>query len=291
MIAVNTIRFSMLVLLTAISSIGYPEEAKKAVPRKPRPKGDPAKIRANEAAAIAACMTYAKAQDMYRRTDWDSDGVLEYSQAVSGDHSLFEKTAGQGDIKLVPASFAAAAGMPAKLEDKDIPKPDAKTREAIANLLPKLGAEEYQAREEASQAIRALGGKAIQPLDEALNEANDPEVAARCRVLAAQLRKDLRMKLWKTKRTTTPKGGYCFKILKGQGPNAPGGRRSYVSRGNMTLGYGLVAFPAEYGISGRRTFIFNNTGTVYGRDLGPKTREITEKMTEYNPDQNYRVAE
>jgi hypothetical protein len=289
---VTRIRSAALTLLMGFSFHAHSQEAKKAVPKKPAPaKADPARIRANEAAAIAACKTYAEAQDIYRRTDWDSDGVLEYSQAVSGDNSLYEKNAGKGDITLVDAAFAAAAGMPVALKDKDVPKADEKTRKAVAKLIPKLGAEEYQTRQDASEAIKALGGKAIQPLEEALKLARDPEVATRCRALAARLRKDLMMKLWSTTRTARPKRGYCFKILKGQGPNAPGGRKSYVHGGNMTLGYGLLAFPATYGVSGRRTFIINNTGTVYGKDLGPKTREIAEKATEYNPDQSYRVAE
>lgn len=63
-----------------------------------------------ENAAIAACKTYAEAQDIYRRTDWDSDGVLEYAQTISGNNSLYEKHAGSGDLTLVDAAFAFAEG-------------------------------------------------------------------------------------------------------------------------------------------------------------------------------------
>ncbi|MBI3829415.1 MAG: DUF2950 family protein [Planctomycetes bacterium] len=157
-----------------------------------------------ESAPIAACKTYAEAQDIYRRTDWDSDGVLEYSLTISGANSLYEKTAGTGNLTLVDAAFAAAEGA--------------------------------------------------------------PEVAQ-------------------------PKAGYVFKVLTGQGPNAPGGRKSYVVNGNMTQGYALVACPASYDGAGRNTFLINNTGTVYQKDLGPDTAKIVNALTEYNPDTGWVVSE
>jgi hypothetical protein len=85
-----------------------------------------------------------------------------------------------------------------------------------------------------------------------------------------------------------PFHGYYYKILTGQGPNAPGGFVDYVVRGNMIGGFGLVAFPAEYGNSGIMTFIINNDGDVYERDLGPRTGRIASRMTEFNPDHNWR---
>jgi hypothetical protein len=85
-----------------------------------------------------------------------------------------------------------------------------------------------------------------------------------------------------------PFHGYYYKILTGQGPNAPGGSVDYVVRGNMIGGFGLVAFPAEYGNSGIMTFIINNDGDVYERDLGPRTGRIASRMTEFNPDHNWR---
>ena len=62
-----------------------------------------------ECAAIAACKTYAEAQDIYRRTDWDGDGVLEYAQSFRGDLSLYERTAGAADVQLVDTAFAFAS--------------------------------------------------------------------------------------------------------------------------------------------------------------------------------------
>src|SRR5215813_8671653 len=85
-----------------------------------------------------------------------------------------------------------------------------------------------------------------------------------------------------------PFHGYYYKILTGQGPNAPGGSVDYVVRGNMIGGFGLVAYPAEYGNSGIMTFIINNDGDVYERDLGPRTGRIASRMSEFNPDHNWR---
>lgn len=88
-----------------------------------------------------------------------------------------------------------------------------------------------------------------------------------------------------------PYHGYYFKILKGQGPNAPGGAYSYVINGHMVAGFALVAWPAEYGVSGVVTFLVNQNGTVYEKDLGPKTEEIVQVTTRYNPDQTWRRAQ
>jgi hypothetical protein len=88
-----------------------------------------------------------------------------------------------------------------------------------------------------------------------------------------------------------PYYGYYFKILKGQGPNAPGGAYKYVINGHMVAGFALVAWPAEYDVSGVMTFIVNQNGTVYQKDLGPKTAEIAKAMTLYNPDRTWKRAQ
>jgi hypothetical protein len=89
----------------------------------------------------------------------------------------------------------------------------------------------------------------------------------------------------------TPFHGYYYKILKGQGPNAPGGAYNYVINGHMVAGFALVAWPAEYGVSGVTTFLVNQNGTVYEKDLGPKTEERVKAMTLYNPDRTWRRAQ
>ena len=80
----------------------------------------------------------------------------------------------------------------------------------------------------------------------------------------------------------TPKDGYCFKVLNGQGPNATGGKKSYLVNGKMTLGYALVAYPAVYNSTGRNTFTINSNGTIFQHDLGPETHRIVEEMTEFD---------
>jgi hypothetical protein len=89
----------------------------------------------------------------------------------------------------------------------------------------------------------------------------------------------------------TPYHGYYYKILKGQGKNAPGGAFSYVINGHMVAGFALVAWPAEYAVSGVMTFIVNRNGTVYEKDLGPKTEGTVKAMTLYNPDRTWRRAQ
>jgi len=84
-----------------------------------------------------------------------------------------------------------------------------------------------------------------------------------------------------------PYHGYFFKILKGQGPAAPPGEMDYVVKGIMIGGFALVAAPAEYGVTGERTFIVSQDGVVYEKDLGPKTLAEFSKMERFNPDQSW----
>ena len=85
----------------------------------------------------------------------------------------------------------------------------------------------------------------------------------------------------------TPFHGYYFKILDKQGAAAPGGELEYVVKGKMIGGFALVAYPAEYRNSGVMTFIVNHNGIVYEKDLGPRTAELAERMTAYNPDSTW----
>jgi hypothetical protein len=85
-----------------------------------------------------------------------------------------------------------------------------------------------------------------------------------------------------------PYHGYYFKILKGQGPEAPLGQLDYVIQGVMIGGFALVATPAEYRVTGVQTFIVNQNGTVYQKDLGPNSLQIAKQMELYNPDKSWR---
>jgi hypothetical protein len=87
-----------------------------------------------------------------------------------------------------------------------------------------------------------------------------------------------------------PFHGYYYKILKGQGKSAPGGAYNYVINGHMVAGFALMAYPAQYGVSGIMTFIVNQNGVVYEKDLGPKTEAIAKATTLYNPDRTWRRA-
>ena len=87
-----------------------------------------------------------------------------------------------------------------------------------------------------------------------------------------------------------PFHGYYFKILTAQGPSAPGGKFSYIINGNMIAGYGLVAYPAKWGDSGVMTFIINQQGRVYQKNLGAGTAETASAMTEYNPDPGWQIV-
>ncbi len=78
--------------------------------------------------------------------------------------------------------------------------------------------------------------------------------------------------------------GYVYKILTAQGPRASGGARQYIVNGRMTEGFALVAFPVRYGVSGVMTFLVNQDGVVYQKDLGAKTVELGRKMTHFDPD-------
>jgi len=85
----------------------------------------------------------------------------------------------------------------------------------------------------------------------------------------------------------TPFHGYYLKILKAQGPSAPGGAYSYLINGRMIGGFALVAYPAVYGSSGVMTFIVNQQGRVYQKNLGPNSEKIAQAMTVYNPDDSW----
>jgi len=88
-----------------------------------------------------------------------------------------------------------------------------------------------------------------------------------------------------------PYHGYYFKVLKGQGPAAPLGEMDFVVKGVMIGGFALVAAPAEYTVTGVKTFIVSHDGVVYERDLGEKTLDEFRAMERYNPDSKWKPVE
>ena len=88
-----------------------------------------------------------------------------------------------------------------------------------------------------------------------------------------------------------PFHGYYFKILKAQGAHADGGAFDYVADGKMILGFALVAYPAKYGASGIMTFIVNQEGVIYQKDLGEDTATVAAGMTTFDPDSTWHKYE
>ncbi|MGA2508887.1 MAG: DUF2950 domain-containing protein [Candidatus Acidiferrales bacterium] len=87
--------------------------------------------------------------------------------------------------------------------------------------------------------------------------------------------------------TSAPYRGYYYRILTRQGPNAPGGAKSYVVNGKMTGGFAFLAYPAEYRSSGVMTFIVGADGVVYRKDLGKSTAVLAKAMKDYNPNSSW----
>ncbi|HEY7352792.1 MAG TPA: DUF2950 domain-containing protein [Terriglobales bacterium] len=85
----------------------------------------------------------------------------------------------------------------------------------------------------------------------------------------------------------SPYHGYHFKVLKGQGPAAPLGQLDYVINGVMIGGFALAAAPAQYRVTGVKTFIVGYDGIVYEQDLGPNSLKVFEKIDRYNPDKGW----
>lgn len=88
-----------------------------------------------------------------------------------------------------------------------------------------------------------------------------------------------------------PYRGYYFHLLTGQGKDSPGGAKNYVSDGKMSEGFAFVAYPAEYRSSGVMTFLVNQDGVVYERDLGKKTESLAAAMKEYDPGAGWKKVE
>jgi hypothetical protein len=88
-----------------------------------------------------------------------------------------------------------------------------------------------------------------------------------------------------------PYHGYYFRVLKEQGPRAPGGAHRYVAGGAMIGGFGLIAWPAEYGTGGIHVFMVNQDGLVYEKDLGPRTGTLAGTIVSYDPDDSWMLVD
>jgi hypothetical protein len=90
---------------------------------------------------------------------------------------------------------------------------------------------------------------------------------------------------------SSPFHGYYYRTLTRQGKTAGGGAKSYIVKGEMILGFAFVAYPAQYRSSGVMTFIVNQSGMIYQKDLGPQTTDLAGAMSEYAPDETWRRAD
>jgi hypothetical protein len=93
------------------------------------------------------------------------------------------------------------------------------------------------------------------------------------------------------KSRTEPFNGYYFRVLTAQGPAAKLGARNYVVNGAMIGGFAMVAWPANYEVTGIQTFQVNQDGVVYQKDLGPQTAKLAQAITRYNPDKTWTITE
>ncbi|NEU99025.1 DUF2950 domain-containing protein [Bradyrhizobium uaiense] len=96
---------------------------------------------------------------------------------------------------------------------------------------------------------------------------------------------------YKVGEQSMPYHGYYYRILKAQGSDAPGGALNYVVNGKMIGGFALVAWPAEYANSGVMTFLVNHAGTVYQKDLGPRTDFLAKRMIAFDPDHTWKKVD
>ena len=88
-----------------------------------------------------------------------------------------------------------------------------------------------------------------------------------------------------------PYHGYYFRILDGQGPHAPGGAHNYLVKGKLIGGFGLLAWPAEYGVTGIHTFVVNQEGVVYEKDIAPVPGRPPVPITSFDPDSSWEPVE
>jgi hypothetical protein len=88
-----------------------------------------------------------------------------------------------------------------------------------------------------------------------------------------------------------PLCNYCFRVLNAQGDKVPGGRKAYIVDGRMTDGAALVAYPVEYGVNGKKTFLvglIDGHKRLYSKDLGADSTRLGKEMTEFNPDDTWK---
>ncbi|MGH9685357.1 MAG: DUF2950 domain-containing protein [Candidatus Acidiferrales bacterium] len=223
------------------------------------------RIGENELSAITTCRAYVVAQwEYFTDNDWGHDGVNAYAQkfvSSPGEHDgLFWETAEGEDPsplgELVAQARAEGYG------------PANKTNAANSKSAMKSNVSEN------AETNNLTSGRS----ETQANSEDEAEAGARSEQGSAQ-------------HVRHPYHGYYFKILKQQGSAAPGGKYSYVINGNMIAGFALVAYPAKWNDSGVMTFIVNQQGRVYQKNLGARTDKLASAITTYNPDPSWQAVE
>jgi hypothetical protein len=90
-----------------------------------------------------------------------------------------------------------------------------------------------------------------------------------------------------TRNSAKPYHGYYFRVLTGQGSDAPGGTHNYLVKDSLIGGFGLVAWPAEYGVTGIHTFIVNQDGVVYQKEIAPVAGKPATPITRFDPNRSW----
>ena len=213
------------------------------------------RIGENELSAIETCRAYAVAQwEYYTQGDWDHDGLAEYAQhliSTPGKHDGLYWETGEGESPSPLGALVAAARAQGYEPSSAASAPAAKTATSARV---------------ANSASSAPAAKSFAATSKSSGAEDAPEMPR------------------------APYHGYYFKILTRQGPHAPGGKFSYIINGNMIAGYALVAYPDKWSNSGVMTFIVNQQGRVYEKNLGSATEKLAPAMTEYDPDATWHLV-
>ena len=239
-------------------------------------------IQQNEMGAQKTCQHIAEAEEVFHRGDYDGDGILEYAQVIHG--------------RAAPAKVTS-------VDSTRFENPSDAERAVITKNITLLADDDFTVREQATTALIALGPKAYGMVSTAARTSRDAEAILRCEkitrsillslapgaVLKLKYRvgldgsddqrqfgiidqqiSDAEVLLGTDPAVAKAKGGYLFRILTRQGEAGPGGKRDFVVGTDMTLGYAILAFPKEYGVTGNRCFLISSNGVTLQRDFKTK---------------------
>lgn len=258
-------------------------------------------LQANERAAASLSMSFMLAAEVYRSTDRDRDGIREYPQLIDGRN-------------LPPAQ---------PLDVSRLPKPTDEEAKKIAALIDSVSDASTDVAAKAAAELKKFEAKAYEQIKAAVEGAEDPDAGKRYQLIFAELEAlllkvpniDAKTRLLEIKleqkdldsafaeaecfpgqdtSKLKPKSGYLFRVLTRQGRDGTGGEpRNCIVGRNMTQGFGLLAFPAEYGVTGKKCFMVSNFNALWERDFGDKaaTEAFAKDCVDFNPDKGWTKLE